>query len=257
MADEEMTVAQRAMADRETELDKLTTAVLADVPDDDTCVLCQATMLVHDGCEPTPICDSCAQLAAAVFATAHQDAGKCDYLHCGELGGCPIHPVCVACHSQPHDGTPCPCSHAPCIHDLNQARKNLAAAQAAKGLTVDELTLALRNIDFDLTCGACAGQFYTGAGMGEHTCSRAPKYGIMHPSDRPLGLNHAGEETWGADDRPVLFDTIGLALRHWALRSQMYPKSDWRDARVVKYTPGVAKVHPTWEDVPTTAKEPQ
>ena len=27
-----------------------------------------------------------------------------------------------------------------------------------------------KNIGFDLTCGACAGIFYTGSSMGEHTC---------------------------------------------------------------------------------------
>jgi hypothetical protein len=37
-------------------------------------------------------------------------------------------------------------------------------------LTDDELVVACRNIGFDLTCGACAGQFYTGSAMGDHTC---------------------------------------------------------------------------------------
>ncbi len=38
------------------------------------------------------------------------------------------------------------------------------------GLTHEELVVACRNIGFDLTCGACAGQFYTGSQLGAHTC---------------------------------------------------------------------------------------
>jgi hypothetical protein len=38
------------------------------------------------------------------------------------------------------------------------------------GLSNEELIIACKNIGFDLTCGACAGQFYTGAQLGEHTC---------------------------------------------------------------------------------------
>lgn len=34
-------------------------------------------------------------------------------------------------------------------------------------LTFDEMVAACRNIGFDLTCGACAGVFYTGYSMGE------------------------------------------------------------------------------------------
>ena len=30
--------------------------------------------------------------------------------------------------------------------------------------------MACKNVGVDLTCGACAGVFYTGAGLGEHTC---------------------------------------------------------------------------------------
>jgi hypothetical protein len=37
-------------------------------------------------------------------------------------------------------------------------------------LTDEQLVVACRNIGFDLTCGACAGQFYTGAQLGAHTC---------------------------------------------------------------------------------------
>ena len=37
-------------------------------------------------------------------------------------------------------------------------------------LTEEDAIVACKNIGFDLTCGACAGQFYTGASLGEHTC---------------------------------------------------------------------------------------
>ena len=39
-----------------------------------------------------------------------------------------------------------------------------------KVMTESDLVVACKNIGFDLTCGACAGQFYTGASLGEHTC---------------------------------------------------------------------------------------
>ena len=39
-----------------------------------------------------------------------------------------------------------------------------------KVMTESDLVVACKNIGFDLTCGACAGQFYTGALLGEHTC---------------------------------------------------------------------------------------
>jgi predicted HAD superfamily Cof-like phosphohydrolase len=41
---------------------------------------------------------------------------------------------------------------------------------ARKVMTDSDLVVACKNIGFDLTCGACAGQFYTGAQLGEHTC---------------------------------------------------------------------------------------
>ena len=45
-----------------------------------------------------------------------------------------------------------------------------APVNMASGLTDAELVIACRNIGFDLTCGACAGRFYTGASLGDHTC---------------------------------------------------------------------------------------
>jgi hypothetical protein len=42
------------------------------------------------------------------------------------------------------------------------------------GLTEKELVVACKNVGVDLTCGACAGVFYTGSGLGEHTCSTKP-----------------------------------------------------------------------------------
>ena len=42
------------------------------------------------------------------------------------------------------------------------------------GLTEEELVVACKNVGVDLTCGACAGVFYTGSGLGEHTCSTKP-----------------------------------------------------------------------------------
>jgi hypothetical protein len=46
---------------------------------------------------------------------------------------------------------------------------------APVAMTDDDLIQACRNIGFDLTCGNCAGQFYTGSGLGPHTC---PRWGI-------------------------------------------------------------------------------
>jgi hypothetical protein len=39
-------------------------------------------------------------------------------------------------------------------------------------LSDDQLRQALLNVGVDLECGACAGQFYTGSSMVEHTCEQ-------------------------------------------------------------------------------------
>ena len=73
MVDDNMTDEQKATAVRKTELDRLALGALSDPSDDDSCVLCLTTMLVHDGCEPSPICDSCAQDAAVALAKFYQE----------------------------------------------------------------------------------------------------------------------------------------------------------------------------------------
>jgi len=56
----------------------------------------------------------------------------------------------------------------------DEAEAALARAREVGRLTWDELIVACRNIGYDLTCGACAGLFYTGMHLGEaHTCSDA------------------------------------------------------------------------------------
>lgn len=84
----------------------------------------------------------------------------------------------------------------------------------------------------------------------EHRPPLPQKYGILHPSDRPLGLGHDGTEMWGADDHLVLFDTISEALAHIKERSRQFPNGDWPQARVAMYTPGVDRVYPRWHDLP-------
>jgi hypothetical protein len=37
------------------------------------------------------------------------------------------------------------------------------------------LKILARTYNVDLSCGACAGQFYTGSGLGTHTCVSRPK----------------------------------------------------------------------------------
>ena len=72
------------------------------------------------------------------------------------------------------------------------------------------------------------------------------KFGIMHPSDRPLGPNYDGKEVWGADS-PRLFDSREEAQAHIAERLKQYPNSDWTEARVLRCRPGKPRVHPQWE----------
>jgi hypothetical protein len=40
--------------------------------------------------------------------------------------------------------------------------------------TDDELQQALRNVGYDIECGACASVFYTGCNYEEHTCEFPP-----------------------------------------------------------------------------------
>lgn len=57
------------------------------------------------------------------------------------------------------------------IERIVEASVNLLyPARTPGGLTSEELVVACKNIGFDLSCGACAGVFYTGSGMGAHTC---------------------------------------------------------------------------------------
>lgn len=71
------------------------------------------------------------------------------------------------------------------------------------------------------------------------------KFGIVGPSERPLGLNYADAETWGAEERPVLFETAAQAQARIDDRSKQYPNGDWPNARVAEYTPGV-RIYPKW-----------
>ena len=118
-----------------------------------------------------------------------------------------------------------------------------------RGLTYAEIEQACRNIGYDLSCGACASQFYTGSTLGPHTCARATKYGIAHPSGRPLGIGYDGSEMWGAE-KPLLFNTEAEARAHIAKRSSEYPNGDWPHALPAKYTPGVPRVYSKWETLP-------
>lgn len=82
------------------------------------------------------------------------------------------------------------------LDSIRQATKNLAEA-SGDGLTGAELIVACRNIGFDLTCGACAGQFYTGAQLGEHTC---PSHG---PDDNYDTINCPSCDGSGLAPSPI------------------------------------------------------
>jgi hypothetical protein len=47
-----------------------------------------------------------------------------------------------------------------------------AGAASGRGLTDDELRIALANVGVDITCGACAELFYTGHYNAKHTHAR-------------------------------------------------------------------------------------
>lgn len=52
-------------------------------------------------------------------------------------------PPCVSCESQPHDPGPCDCHHAPCVHDLNTARRDLEKARSCLDASQDALRSAI------------------------------------------------------------------------------------------------------------------
>lgn len=83
---------------------------------------------------------------------------------------------------------------------------------------------------------------------------KSHKFGVVHPSGRCLsiGLRSALDselsEVWSDDaDHPVLFDTEEAARAHVKERAEKWPKSDWPDARVARYTPGLPRVYPHWD----------
>jgi hypothetical protein len=81
------------------------------------------------------------------------------------------------------------------------------------------------------------------------------KYGIVHPSDRPLVLRYDGEEVWSdANTGYVLFNTIAEAQARIDERAKQYPNGDWKHCRVAQYNHGVPRIHPRWTDVPTVPK---
>ena len=70
---------------------------------------------------------------------------------------------------------------------------------ARRGLTEEELIVACKNIGFDLTCGACAGQFYTGASLGEHTCPSGGRTETMRADGAEAALSLQTERTIRAE----------------------------------------------------------
>ncbi len=90
--------------------------------------------------------------------------------------------------------------------------------------------------------------------LGEAIRALGVRYGILHPSERTLGLGYDGQEMWGADDRPVLFDTPEEAQARIDERAKQYPNGDWPDACVARYTPGTPKVYARWEALPRPKK---
>lgn len=75
-----------------------------------------------------------------------------------------------------------------------------ARSRNSGGLTSDQLVVACANIGFDLTCGACAGQFYTGATMGEaHTCPSGGRTETQRADGAEAALSLATERTIRAE----------------------------------------------------------
>jgi predicted HAD superfamily Cof-like phosphohydrolase len=62
-------------------------------------------------------------------------------------------------------------SRTACLTETERrAQRAAQTPHVRKVMTDSDLVVACKNIGFDLTCGACAGQFYTGSQLGEHTC---------------------------------------------------------------------------------------
>lgn len=78
------------------------------------------------------------------------------------------------------------------------------------------------------------------------------KFGIVHPSDRPLCVNGDVEVWSGSGREPLLFATRAEAEAHVGKRIMEsagagWGTDDWTSARVVACVPGRPRVHPEWD----------
>jgi hypothetical protein len=83
-------------------------------------------------------------------------------------------------------------------------------------LSDEDCVAACRNIGFDLTCGACAGQFYTGSSLGAHTCPF--KWGIWFVPG-PAWSGKKGGRWLNDNDVPIAFSEYQARLVVMALSS--------------------------------------
>lgn len=67
-------------------------------------------------------------------------------------------------------------------------------------LNYEELVLACKNVGVDLTCGACAGIFYTGISTEKHTCAPLACHGCLGTGDACY-LRHRRDKEVTVDHR--------------------------------------------------------
>jgi hypothetical protein len=144
-------------------------------------------------------------------------------------------PPCIYCTSQPDDGTPCPCHHAPCVHDTNQARKErdeLAVLVGAARAAMPEYLRGEADLVFAVKVLAChyAGALDTAsafaaslreahaalkAGLGGHTHSEIVWEVADAAEPTPHGLSaDRGRRDMSQHDEHCPCHSAGYGLEH-------------------------------------------
>ena len=91
-------------------------------------------------------------------------------------------------------------SRTACLTETERrAQRAAQTPHVRKVMTENDLVAACKNIGFDLTCGACAGQFYTGAQLGEHTCPSGGRTETVRANGAEAALSIQTERTIKAE----------------------------------------------------------
>lgn len=97
-----------------------------------------------------------------------------------------------------------------CLTRTERDRNRPPPSPKRGGLTHDEIMVACKNVGVDLTCGACAGVFYTGAGSVRTLAGLRPN----RPSKTPTGPSCA-RCTNTPHDSPASVTSCVASLQQW------------------------------------------